>query len=87
MKKITLSMVVIAMQFSIATFAQKEKHPAFLHALSDLRAARWFIEHQDASWKAGEEEHEAGKKIDEAIGEIKKASIDDGKDLNDHPKD
>jgi hypothetical protein len=31
------------------------------------------------------EEKEAGHHIDKAIDEIKKAAIDDGKDLNDHP--
>jgi hypothetical protein len=32
-----------------------------------------------------EQEKKAIHEIDEAINEIKKASIDDGKDLNDHP--
>jgi len=49
------------------------RHPAYLHVLSDLRAARAHVE------------KEAIHAIDEAINEIKKASIDDGKDLNDHP--
>jgi hypothetical protein len=60
-------------------------HPAYLHALSDLRAARWFLYHQpgDARVFAGED---AGiHEIDAAIGELKRAAIDDGKNLNDHP--
>ena len=61
------------------------EHPAYLHALSDLRAARWLLEHVPGDWVRVNDEINAVKKIDEAINEIKKASIDDGKDLNYHP--
>lgn len=61
------------------------KHPAYLHALSDLRAARWLIEHRPGDWAQTADEVESVQQIDAAIGEIKKASIDDGKNLNDHP--
>jgi hypothetical protein len=64
-------------------FAQG-KHPAYLHALTDLRAARAHLEVHDGG-ELRHEEKEAIHAIDDAIGEIKKASIDDGKDLNDHP--
>jgi hypothetical protein len=60
------------------------RHPAYLHALTDLRHARAHLERQDGS-ALREEEKEAIHQIDEAIGEIKRASIDDRKDLNDHP--
>ena len=61
------------------------KHPGYLHALSDLRAARWFLYHQPGDAKVYADEDVGIAEIDAAIGEIKKASIDDGKDLNDHP--
>ncbi len=61
------------------------EHPYYLHALSDLRAARWLMEHRPGDWQQTEDEREAVRRIDAAINEIKKASIDDGKDLNDHP--
>jgi len=61
------------------------KHPAYLHALSDLRAARWLIEHRPGDWAQTSDEVEAVQQIDAAINEIKKASIDDGKNLGDHP--
>lgn len=64
--------------------AAQGKQPAYLHALSDLRAARAHLEKHDGG-ELREEEKEAIHQIDEAINEIKKASIDDGKDLNDHP--
>jgi hypothetical protein len=59
-------------------------HPAYLHALSDLRAARGYLARPTnavVKW----DEKRAIREIDEAIAEIKKASIDDGKPLEDHP--
>jgi len=85
MKKIAFLMLVLTTSFLTSAIAQHE-HPAYLHALSDLRAARWMIEHKPGDWKATEDEVAAVKRIDAAIAEIKKASIDDGKDINDHPK-
>jgi len=64
-------------------FAQG-KHPYYLHALSDLRAARAHLEVRSGG-ELRQEEKDAIRAIDDAIAEIKKASIDDGKDLNDHP--
>ena len=60
-------------------------HPYYLHALSDLRAARWMIEHRPGNWVQTQDEIAAVNRIDAAIGEIKKASIEDGKNLEDHP--
>ncbi|HEV7557530.1 MAG TPA: hypothetical protein VGO00_18830 [Kofleriaceae bacterium] len=60
------------------------KHPAYLHALTDLRVARGFLE-RPASSKVKWDEKRAIREIDAAIGEIKKASVDDGKDIADHP--
>jgi hypothetical protein len=61
------------------------KHPYYLHALTDLRTARWLIEHRPGDAKVSRDEQAAIARIDEAIGEIKHAAIDDGKDLHDHP--
>src|SRR5208282_6596517 len=57
----------------------------YLHSLSDLRAARWFLYHQPGDSSVAADEDVAITHIDAAIGELKRASIDDGKDLNDHP--
>lgn len=62
-----------------------DKHPYYLHALSDLRAARWLIEHRLGDARVTADEDSAITDIDEAIGAIKHAAIDDGKDLHDHP--
>jgi len=65
---------------------RSEEHPAYLHALSDLRAARWLIEHRAAeNYAMDKDEAVAIQEIDAALGEIKHAAIDDGKDLHDHP--
>ena len=58
------------------------KHPAYLHALSDLRDARAHLERL-ASEPVNQEEDHAIVAIDKAIDEIKRAAIDDGKGLND----
>jgi hypothetical protein len=61
------------------------KHPAYLHALSDLRAARWMLEHRPGDAAVSAHEDVAISEIDAAIGEIKHAAIDDGKNIGDHP--
>lgn len=72
--------------FAIGTNAKPApaRHPSYLHALADLRYARAYIAHPDSG-----EMHDAEKaaidEIDKAIGEIKAAAIDDGKNLDDHP--
>jgi hypothetical protein len=60
-------------------------HPYYLHALSDLRAARWMLEHRPGDAAVSGQEDVAITEIDRAIDEIKRASIDDGKDIHDHP--
>ena len=59
------------------------KHPAYLHALSDLRDARAHLE-QLSNDPVDQEEIHAIDHIDKAIGEIKKAAIMDGKNIQDH---
>lgn len=85
MKKIMLLIAVTALILVAAQPSKAAEHPAYLHALSDLRAARWLIEHRPGNWKQTEDEVAAVKSIDAAINEIKRAAIDDGKDLRDHP--
>lgn len=60
-------------------------HPYYLHALSDLRTARWLLEHRPGDGAVSAQEDVAVNEIDAAIGEIKHASIDDGKNIHDHP--
>jgi hypothetical protein len=60
-------------------------HPHYEHALSDLRSARWMLSNTAGDSKVSANEKRAIGEIDGAINEIKTASIDDGKSLNDHP--
>jgi len=55
------------------------KHPAYLHALSDLRTARWMLEHRPGDAAVSAREDVAVAEIDASINEIKHAAIDDGK--------
>jgi hypothetical protein len=64
---------------------QPIRHPAYLHALSDLRTARWMLEHRAGDAAVSAHESEAISEIDRAIGELKRAAIDDGKNIHDHP--
>jgi hypothetical protein len=77
-------LLLVALPFA-ATADMPGKHPFYLHALSDLRAARWMLEHRAGDPAVSAQEDVAITEIDKAIGEIKKASIDDGKNLQDHP--
>jgi hypothetical protein len=77
-------LALLAMPFA-ANADMPGKHPAYLHALTDLRAARWMLEHRPGDAAVSAHEDVAIAQIDEAIGEIKHAAIDDGKDLHDHP--
>jgi hypothetical protein len=61
------------------------RHPHYLHALSDLRHARAQLDKLAMNEQRDEMEQRAIEKIDDAINELKRASIDDGKDLNYHP--
>jgi hypothetical protein len=64
--------------------APPREHPAYLHALTDLRHARAHLE-RPGGGELKDQEKKAIHEIDEAINEIKKASIDDGKNIDDHP--
>jgi tetratricopeptide (TPR) repeat protein len=60
-------------------------HPAYLHALTDLRNARAHLERRGGDARIKWDERTAIDAIDRAIGAIKQAAIDDGKNLQDHP--
>ncbi len=77
-----LVLVVMSLTFCVSA---PNNHPAYLHALEDLRAARWMIEHRPGNWARAVDEVEAVRQIDLAIGEIKQAAIDDGRNIDWHP--
>jgi hypothetical protein len=84
MTAISLCIGLVAVRTAFAG-EQPGAHPAYLHALTDLREARANLEKRAGDAQMKWDENTAIKKIDDAINEIKKASINDGKDLKDHP--
>ena len=80
-----LAFGVIALAAPSVTQAQRVPgpHPAYLRALSDLRAARHYL-NDGWAWPAVKRDDDAAiLEIDAAMNEIKKAAIDDGKGVND----
>ena len=63
------------------------KHPAYLHALTDLRGARWNLEHRPAHAAVSTQEDVAIVETDRAIKEAKVAAMEDGKNIDDHPRE
>jgi len=59
-------------------------HPRYLSALSDLRYARAFLWRPDFR-EVMRDQRAAIEEIDHAIAEAKRAAIDDGKNVDDHP--
>ena len=80
----------IGILFSVLSAAagaqQPGAHPAYLRALPDLRAARALLHSQPGDAKVYADEDFAIHEIDAAIGELKRAAIDDGKNIDDHPR-
>jgi hypothetical protein len=59
-------------------------HPYYIHALADLRNARANLERKGGDARMKWDEHDGIVAIDRAIQDIKEASIDDGKNIDDH---
>ena len=60
-------------------------HPAYLHALTDLRDARWNLEHRPGDAAVSTQEDVAIVETDRAISEAKTAAMEDGKNIYQHP--
>jgi hypothetical protein len=80
----SLRWFLLPLLLTLAPLAQAA-HPAYLHALADLRHARAHLERQGGGREFRWDENVAVREIDLAIHEIKEASIDDGKNISDHP--
>ncbi len=79
--------VAMSLLASTAAHAQSAvlgKHPAYIHAMSDLRDARAYLDDKAAPLDVRKQDEKAIREIDAALTEIRNASIDDGKSLNDH---
>jgi hypothetical protein len=83
--KVTLLLTFVALMATFAAADTPGDHPAYLHALTDLRHARAHIDKFTMNGRVDSDEAHAVRAIDAAIHDIKEAAIDDGKNLNDHP--
>lgn len=86
MKKLLIASSVIVACMTTARADLPGKHPAYLHALTDLRTARWLLSHQPGDVRVYEGEDVAIDEVNAAIGEIKKAAVEDGKDIDDRKR-
>ena len=87
-KSVRMILVAAFAILMLTTFAAADtpgSHPAYLHALTDLRHARAHLDRMTPDARLDAAEQHAIDEIDAAIREVKDASIDDGKPLSDHP--
>lgn len=75
------ALAISTIMFQAAPANSQPAVPKYLHALSDLRSARGWLD-ADHRPELGDLRHNAIKEIDKAIDEVKKAAKDDGRNLN-----
>jgi len=85
LKMLLATSLVLGSAVTPAFADQPGKHPAYLHALSDLRSACSKLERRKGDAEVRWDESRAIADIDAAIRKIKEAAVDDGKNLEDHP--
>jgi hypothetical protein len=87
-KIILFSGILFALGVGGRMVAQAQEHPQYLHALSDLRMMRGYLDRQTPDEHLDDEATAAIHEIDAAMEQIKAASIDDHKDVHaDMPTD
>jgi hypothetical protein len=86
--KATAATALFAVLLPMAAHADTPgPHPEYLHALTDLRDARWNLEHRSGDTSVTFQEEKAISEVDRAQGEIIKAARDDAKNLGNHPRE
>lgn len=78
-------MLLCAAMLLAACASPAPVHPSYLHALTDLRDARWDLEHRPGDPAVSENEDVAITEIDRAMSELKRAAFDDNKNLGVRP--
>ena len=89
MKLRTLTVSLIGLVAVLAPSAMNAdmpgRHPAYLHARTDLRTAQFFMRvHEEPNVTRNLDR--AAHEVEAAIGEIDRAAVLDHKDLMDHPR-
>jgi hypothetical protein len=83
--RLKTALLPLALPLAVSASNAGNQHPAYLHALSDLRRAYALIEHRPGDKAVSQQEEVAKTSITKAIDDLKRASIDDGKSLKDVP--
>lgn len=78
------AMLLVTLLF-VGCVSQPPRHPAYLHAISDLRTARWLLEHRPGDAAVSAHETEAIGEIDRALHEMTSAAVSDDKNIHSHP--
>jgi hypothetical protein len=87
--KLRLVVPALALAMALPLLAQAQapgRHPAYLHALTDLHDARWYLEHRPDG-PMEERERRAIGEIDRAIEEVQRAAYYDGRNVYEHPRE
>lgn len=82
-----LAVAAVAAALAIPYAAKADlpgRHPGYLHALTDLRTARWLMARQPGDRNVYADEDVGITEVNAAIQELKRASFEDDKDLHDH---
>jgi hypothetical protein len=88
MKKIVLgaAFALSLLTASLAMADEAGRHPHYIHALSDLRAAQWQIDHRrPEDGEMREDEQVSSDEVSIAIRSVTDAAYRDGKDLGFQP--
>jgi len=72
------ALALLALVFLTPATSAHAQGPAYLHALSDLRSARAYLQYDNRPAQAGARAF-AIQQIDHAINDVKVAAVDDGK--------
>jgi hypothetical protein len=86
--KAQLTIVALAF-FALSPFAHADapgRHPGYLHALTDLRDARWNLQNRPGDGAVSGQENVALSEIERALGDVKTAARFDEKDLREVPR-
>ena len=78
------ALAVLAIGLLAPFVVSAQRHPGYLHALSDLRYARALLERGQWGPVARDQQAAIGE-IDKAIRELSRAAADDGRNPGDHP--
>ncbi len=92
-REITLNKISMCVAAAVAAFTlcgtayamTPGQHPGYLHALTELKSARWMIHHRASNPPASVAADGAVMDINAAIGDIKHAASIDDKNLDIHP--